>query len=149
MPKEITFAILIGFVFGLLITFGLYTANKAIKEQGKQTKAENTVIPSPTTTTTENVLTLSEPKDEELFSDPEITLSGKTNPNAVVAVLLENGELFTEADADGFFSQKITLAAGVNSVSLVSTNAFGNQAQIDLTLTYSTKLKEAAPSPTE
>jgi len=146
MPKEITFAILIGFIFGLLITFGVYTANKAIQEQGKQSKAESSITPSPATPSSQNSLTISEPVDEELFSDPEIILSGKTNPQAVITVLTENNELFVEADNDGFFSQKITLVPGINSLTLVSTNTFGNQAQADLTLTYSTKLKESAPT---
>lgn len=149
MPKEITFAILIGFVLGLLITFGVYTANKAIKEQVKQAKTETAAPTNPSpSTTTQNTLTLSEPLDEELFTEPEITVSGRTNPHALVAILPESGEFLIEADADGFFSQKITLENGINSVSIVSTDAFGSQAQTTLVLTYSTKIANPAASQT-
>lgn len=146
MPKEITFAILIGFILGLLITFGIYTANKAVKEQTQQVKTENSVIPTPSPANSEvkNVLTISGPADEKLFNDPAITISGKTNPKAAIAILWEENEVFVEADPDGFFSQDINLAAGVNSVTIVSTDSFGSQAEEKLTLTYSTKVKNPA-----
>lgn len=150
MPKEITFAILIGFILGLLITFGVYTANKAIQEQGKQTKAEGELSPTPApSAASQNTLTLSEPVDEELFTDSGIVVSGRTNPKALVVIVPETGEFLLEADDDGFFSQKITLENGVNSVTIVSTDAFGSQAQATLILTYTTKLATPAPEETD
>ena len=148
MPKEVTFAILIGFILGLLITFGIYTANKAVKEQGQQTKTEAETIPTPSPTVEQNLLTVSSPTDEELFTEPEVTVNGKTNPEAAVAILAEEDEWFTQADSDGFFNQEITLVAGVNRVEIISTDAFGNQAQTTLILSYSSKMNQTSTQST-
>jgi hypothetical protein len=149
MPKEVTFAILIGFILGLLITFGIYTANKAVKEQGQQTKTEAAVVPTPSPIADQNLLTISAPTDEELFTKPEITVSGKTNPEAAVAFLTEEDEYFTQADSDGFFSQEITLVAGINRVEIISTDAFGKQAQTTLMLSYSNKITQSSDQSTD
>ncbi|MCJ7829738.1 hypothetical protein MUP50_01460, partial [Patescibacteria group bacterium] len=52
MKKEILIAIIIGFVLGLVITFGIWTANKSLKEgtstQSSQiTENETNITPSP------------------------------------------------------------------------------------------------------
>ena len=142
MPKEITFAILIGFILGSLIMFGVYTANKAIKQQGKEAKTEAiaTATPSPTSIS-DNTLTVSEPDNNRLFTSPETTISGKTSPNAVIAFLTEAEDFFVEADEDGFFSQEIELEGGANQIELISTDSFGSQAKVSLILSYSTKIK--------
>lgn len=140
MPREITFAILIGFVLGLLIMFGVYTANRAIKEQGQEAKTEAAPTATPSPPIKENFLNITEPADEELFSQSKVTISGKTKPQAVVAILTETEELFIEADEEGFFSEEIELEAGATLVKLVSTDSFGSQAEATLTLTYSTKI---------
>lgn len=149
MPKEITFAIVIGFILGILIMFGIYTANKAINKQSQEVKTETSPTPSPSPTTTENFLTITEPADEELFNKPEIVVSGKTAPGAAIAFMVEDDEIFIEADEDGFFSQEIELEAGVNSIKIISTDNFGSQAEANLTLTYSTKVKLEPPSETD
>ena len=144
MPKEITFAILIGFILGLLITFGLYTANKAIQKQSQEVKTENTVVPtpSPQANSVQNSLTISEPQNEQLFTGSETTISGKTSPQAAVAILTETEDFFAEVDEDGFFSETIELVGGVNTITIISTDTFGNQAKTNLILTYSTKVKD-------
>lgn len=147
MPKEITFAIFIGFIIGLLITFGVFTANKAIKEQGLTKKDNVVVIPSPTPSTdisAKNFLTISDPANEKFFSEPDITISGKTSGQSAIAFLTDNDEFFVQADADGFFSQEINLSAGINVIKIVSIDSFDNQAEANLYLTYSTKIKTDA-----
>lgn len=144
MPKEVTFAILIGFILGLLITFGVYTANKAVKEQGQQAKTEGTMVAAPSPApTAQNLLTISEPADEELFTEPDVMISGKTNPGSAVAILTEEGEVFAQADSDGFFTQEVSLVAGINRLEIISTDAFGNQAQTSLYLSYSANFKSS------
>ena len=69
MRKEIIIAIGVGFVIGLIITFGIYTANKALKQKSQPTaelpQAE-TPLPSPVDETA--VLEITEPENNIVVS---------------------------------------------------------------------------------
>lgn len=142
MRKEIVFAIIIGLALGLLITFGIYIANRALKKKSQPETITTTPTPSPTVLAPEISLEISEPDDDRLFSKADITVSGKTNKEAVVTILTEDDEYFTQADEDGLFSTKISLIKGANSLKVVATDLLGNQDEKELTVVYTTKLKE-------
>ena len=137
MRKEVIIAILIGFGLGLIITFGIWTANKALKE----TPSEGEEAPSPAVEISPVPafsLIISQPEDNSISSEEEIAVSGSTMPEAVIVILYEEGEKILEADEDGNFETEITLMGGSNEVKVSAYDSEGSEASQTLTVVYST-----------
>jgi len=64
MKKEVFIAVLSGLVLGLIITLGIYTANKSLNKLKTQKKIENQAenIPSPPIGQTDKVLNITSPE---------------------------------------------------------------------------------------
>ena len=145
MKKEVLVAIGIGFGLGLIITFGIWTANKSIKQfsSSKVTvsplPALTSPAPSPTPDQTNNQLSISSPDDEALVNTDSVTLTGKSTPKAVIAITYEDAETITEADANGNFSTNVDLVGGYNTIVVTALDpATGTESSQTLTVTYTT-----------
>ncbi len=143
MKKEILIAIVIGFVLGLVITFGIWTANKSLQQNNKTQKtevSETQPIVTETSPTEEGQipLTISSPADNSLVDQEEIEIVGKTKAGATVVILYEEGEEVFQADEQGEFSQEITLVGGANEIKITAFDEEGNEANKILNLVYST-----------
>jgi hypothetical protein len=142
MKKEVIIAIVLGFALGLVITFGIWTANRAIQEKAKTpTPPTNAPTPqeeTPTPTTPELPLTISEPADNTISSKEKITLSGSTSPEAIVVIFDEENEKIIEADKEGQFESEITLTGGPNRITIKAFDDSGNEAEASLNIIYST-----------
>lgn len=140
MKKEVLVAIIIGFGLGLVITFGIWTANKALKETGPKKEATpeqatEETIPTPTPT---HIIVINSPEDNSISNKEKIEITGKTTPTATVAILYEGGEKIIEADSEGGFSVEISLIGGSNEITIVAYDPEGNEASKTLTVVYST-----------
>lgn len=142
--KEVIIAIVGGFILGLLITFGIWTTNKALKPQTTEplitTITETPSAPSLSTSPSPAPLSLTviSPENNALFSQEKITVSGKTNPEAMVAILYSGGEKIVQADADGNFSEEVSLNAGGNEITVTAFDGSGNEATVMINVSYST-----------
>lgn len=140
MKKEIIIAIVIGFALGLLITFGIWTANKAIKNKPTPTEETELITPiEPTPTATEFSLTIISPEDDSLINTNKVELKGSTVANAVIVIAEENGEKIIEADGEGSFATELVLIAGTNEIKITAFNSEGDEVSKTLSLVYSTK----------
>lgn len=140
MKKEIIIAIVIGFALGLLITFGIWTANKAIKNKPTPTEETELITPiEPTPTATEFSLTIISPEDDSLINTSKVELKGSTVANAVIVIAEENGEKIIEADEEGSFATELALIAGTNEIKITAFNSEGDEVSKTLSLVYSTK----------
>lgn len=140
MRKEVLIAIIIGFGLGLVITFGIWTANKALKQtapKNQQEELEKNEAISPTPT---QVLPLSinSPENNSISNKEKIPVSGKTTPGAVVVVLFQEGETILEADNEGNFSTEISLNGGSNEIKVSSFDKEGNENSQTLSVVYTT-----------
>lgn len=139
MRKEVLMAIIIGFALGLLITFGIWTANKALKETAPKKEAPPQVIeeqlPTPTP---QALLVITSPEDNSISNKGKIEVSGKTFPKTVVVVLYEDGEKILDADEEGNFSTEITLIGGSNEIEVSAYDKEENEVSKTLTVVYST-----------
>jgi hypothetical protein len=149
MKKEVFLAVLVGFGLGLIITFGIWTANKNLKATppGETDK----VSPTPATTVLEDsasqqasasaipLIITSPEQDELLVNVSSITLTGTTTPGNTVAITHESGQKILTADSAGSFSLKIDLEGGYNRLTIVSFDAKGNSITKDVLITYSTQ----------
>jgi len=137
MKKEIIIAVVIGFILGLIITFGVYTANKALKEQKEPTPSlppveqEATPQPSPTT-----ILEISEPENNIVTRADEITVSGRTNSKTPVAVIAEEFQGFAYSDNEGVFSIDVPLVSGANEIRVVAVPKEGEKEEVIISIVY-------------
>ncbi len=143
MKKEVFLAIAIGFALGLVITFGIWTANKSLKNlpSSKPTPTPVTVsaTPSPAATqANQTSLTLSSPADEALVTTNKVTVSGKASPQAVVVILSEDNQQILTADAKGEFTTSVTLVPGYNSLRVQAYDPDGNMTESSALVTYTT-----------
>jgi hypothetical protein len=142
MKKEIGIAIVIGFILGLIITFGIWTANKSIKENASTQKEEtlqNVVSKEEKSPTIEEKLTLKilSPENNALVNEAKIKITGKTLPNINIVILSEENENILQSDEQGQFIQEITLASGTNEIKISAFDNNGAETNTTLDLVYS------------
>ena len=146
MKKEVIIAIAVGFGLGLVITFGIWTAQKSLKKINSPvllptpSPVSQAVSPSPTTTAIANSsLTITSPEDESLVNTGTINIVGKATPKAVVAVTFEDGQNIVTADDSGNFSLGVDLIGGYNTIVITALDpATGTESSQTLLVTYST-----------
>ena len=140
--KEVVFAIFVGILFGLVVTYGIYRANQALSSRQKGKETAN-VLPTPTAVPEAAIeLKIATPEDNVVVTDAQIVLQGKTAPNAIVTILAEDSELIVSADDDGVFSQKINLIKGANIIEVQATDLNQVSDTKVLRLVYSTEIEE-------
>jgi len=139
MQKEVFFAILVGFIIGLLLTFGIWQANNAIKTSrlGIQTK---TAEPSeePASEAKKPILTITSPADNYLSKEAKVSLKGSYAPNSQIAILNEKGEKVISTDESGLFETEINLITGENQIVINGFSKEGDEAKQVITVVYTT-----------
>ena len=140
MKKEVLIAIITGFALGLLITFGVWTANRALKESAPQEEnsTEEKETPTPFPQKQELSLTVLSPEDNSISDQEEIEVSGKAISSTIVVILYQDGEKILEADKEGNFKTTITLLGGSNEIKISAYDSEGNEVSKTLTVVYST-----------
>jgi len=139
MKKEVLIAIVSGLILGLVITFGIYTANRSIEKQKNAKKAQETPLPaSPSPSLSQKTLTITSPENYDLINQRELTINGIAWPEAVIAIITENSEFFTQADNEGYFLHKLNLVKGYNEITVIATDELNSTQTQNLVVTYST-----------
>jgi len=139
MRKEIIIAIAVGFIIGLIITFGIYTANRALKQKS-QPAAELPSVETPPAPTSPPApsLEITEPENNLVVKTDEITVSGKTDAKTTIAILAEDFEDLLLADEEGIFSSEVPLTGGANEIRIVAINKSGEKEEKVITIVYTT-----------
>lgn len=138
MRKEVIIAIILGFALGLVITFGIWKANKALRREApEEIPVVEEVVPEPTPTPAFTLEIIS-PEDEGISAEDKITITGKTGPGSVVAVAYEKGEEIVEADSAGNFEVEVDLVSGINEIEITAFSLEGDEASASLNIVYST-----------
>jgi len=147
MKKEVFLAITIGFILGLIITFGIYTANKSLKNlpqlagrtsptPATPAAGDTSPTPAPTPVPGAFTLTVSAPVNEALLDKNSTTVTGKTVAGAAVTVLSETSETLAVANSSGDFSVPITLEGGYNRITVTAFDKDGKSSSQSLVVTY-------------
>ncbi|MBI2028778.1 MAG: hypothetical protein HYT07_04180 [Candidatus Levybacteria bacterium] len=127
----------IAILLGLIVAAGgFYFLQITKKTPSSQTKIVSTVSPTPTPSSS-IFLTLDQPKDEEVVDSKTITISGKTRPDAVIAILINGVENVTTPSLSGNFSIPLTIGNGQNIIEVIAVAADGESKSISRTVTYS------------
>lgn len=140
MKKEILIAIIIGFILGLIITFGIWTANKSLKNGNQNKQETGQVTPTPTPSLNEEGISLqiTSPTNNDIISQEDITIEGQTKPQAIVAIIYQEGDQLIQADNQGNFSAEITLTGGANEIKISAYDDQNNSIEKSLDIIYST-----------
>lgn len=116
MKKEMLIAVVIGFLLGLVITYGVYRLRIAHNRRPNTPAA--TATPSATQTATDSLLTIHSPDDGLVQKEKQLTVTGSTIPESYVVLFVNNNENIRESDSEGNFSFEVTLDEGSNILSI-------------------------------
>jgi len=137
--KEVLIAIILGFGLGLVITFGVWTANRALKKTVTPSAPTEEVVTTPTPPISEEFsLIINSPEDESISKEEKIEVTGKTAPEATLVILYQEGEKIIQADSQGNFSSEITLVGGANQIEITAYNESGNEISKTISVVYTT-----------
>ena len=95
MKKEMIISVLVGLFFGLVIVYGVYTAQTSLS---KSSPSQEELSVSPTPDSEENTngnLTLHSPEDEIIVNEPAVTVTGTTLAESYVVVFINDKEHIT------------------------------------------------------
>ena len=144
--KELIIAILIGFFIGLIITYGIWTANQAIKQK------QASISPVPTESLTPNKtpapsqpsqpplefkLSLGQPQPYMLSNTETGIITGTSIPFANIIVYGEKNQKIILADKNGQFKTEIPLLKGINYLTITAISDKGEQLTQRRTVVYS------------
>lgn len=139
MKKEVIIAIAIGFGIGLIATFGVFNAQKSIKEASKIQSPVPSIESKPTDEpVVSQSLSLSSPLDQSIISEGKAAISGTAAPNSLIVVLGEKGEKVVRADKKGNFETDILLVSGENEIEVQAITDAGEKISKTVTVVYST-----------
>lgn len=140
MKKEALIAVIVGLILGLIITVGVYTANRSINQlkANKAAQSDTETLPSPPNHLMDKTLEITSHESFDLINQSEITLSGIAWSDAVIALLTEDQEFLITADEEGIFSFNFDLIKGYNEIQVIATDDTGETSSKSLVLTYST-----------
>lgn len=138
MKKEVLIAILVGFSLGLIITYGVYRAQKSITQKAAQDEAVETQ--EPTAQNNEpinNLLSITQPENGTITDKDTITVGGIAQKNALVTVINKIDEKATQADELGNFTIDLKLEQGPNHITISTFNEKGVRQEKELYVVYS------------
>ena len=136
MRKEILFAILAGVTFGLIIAFGVWRANVALKPESVKTSAPED---SSEAAQADFGITIAKPQNYQVITSSPTVISGVTKPEAWVSVSAEDEDYIINADEDGAFEVEVDTVGGVNEIVITAFDEDGAQVEEKLVFVYSTE----------
>ncbi len=128
----------------IMVLIGLLVAGTAfyLYQSGTKKTIANvqvSVTPTPTPEIKNPViLTISTPSDETVVSNKNLTISGKTNPQATIVLLTDSDQQVFQPNANGDFTTTTILDNNQNLITIISILPNGDSRELKETVTYST-----------
>lgn len=116
MRKEVIIAIIFGLGLGFAITFGVYRMQQSLRSTSSDTQQAE-ILRTPTTLVvpvTERGLAIRNPLDGTITTESSTVVTGVSEPNAAVVLLVNSTEYLSNTDVGGNFSFDIPLRLGSN-----------------------------------
>jgi len=143
MRKEILYAIIAGALFGLVIAFGIWKANKPLvsnsdtENQTEETKLEDNMEGGQNNS---NGIEIAKPQNYQVIASTKTIVSGVTTPDSWVVV---SGfeDTIQKSDDKGAFEIEFDLDAGYNELLVTSINNIGESAKAKLIVVSSTQFE--------
>ena len=139
MRKEVVVAIILGIGFGLVIGFGVWRANSALSNRGKDgvvDTADSGVGVTPTSTNTQ--IAIRGLSSGEVIVENPIRLAGNTIPDTRVVVSGEEEDYITISDENGEFAVSVELVGGINQLRIFAFDG-SSRLEKDIDIVYSSE----------
>jgi hypothetical protein len=128
MKKEVIIAIIIGIGIGLVITFGIKTAQQSLSKELQNPQPEVVSTTSEINAVPSHSLLLVSPRDLSIIAADEIDISGSTTPFSLIGIISNSDQNTVMSDMQGNFSTTLSLVPGVNIIKATSITNTGEQA---------------------
>lgn len=140
MRKEVVFAIIIGLILGLVILYGVQLANRSANQAAATVTAPPpaggpSITPTPTIIAG---LTVTSPSDHAIVNTGSVRITGKTTPDADVAIYSSEDDALVAADKDGNFVSDLKLTGGENLITLTTLKPDQTTETVQISIVYST-----------
>lgn len=139
MRKEVIIAIFLGVVLGLILTFGFWTANQAVKD--KKTEKTVQVVDSSPQPSAQIGFYIQNPENNLVVDKSNLEISGRSQPQAAIVAYSADSQAFTQADEQGYFVFSFNLTKGSNKITLISIDKQEKTSQKELMVVYTTDLE--------
>ena len=143
MRKEFIFAIIFGITLGLILTFGIWRANSALKSSAPKEQTDNSTTPNKEESSENNGLTIIRPGEDDVVTSSPITISGITKANSTLIISAEEEDYIVKTSQDGSFEEEIDLVGGVNEILFAFEDKQAPQTK-SLRVIYSSEFEESA-----
>ena len=142
MRKEVLFAVAAGILFGIVLAFGIWRANSALKPESQPQSTESQPQATKTQNSEEFAIALILPDQYDVITQSPVLVSGVTSAGSWVLLSGEEEDYIIKADETGKFEQEVELTPAVNQIIISSYNSQGNSVSQSLTIVYSTEFQE-------
>src|SRR3990172_3702594 len=142
MRKEVLFAVAAGILFGIILAFGIWRANSALKPESQPQSTESQPQATKTQNSEEFAIALILPDQYDVITQSPVLVSGVTSARSWVLLSGEEEDYILRVDETGKFEQEVELTPAVNQIIISSFNSEGNSVSQNLTIVYSTEFQE-------
>lgn len=139
MKKEMIISVLVGLFFGLIIVYGVYTAQNSLSNPEEANKKLEVSPSAEAENNTDGNLSIHSPDDEIVVDESTTTIAGTTIANSYVVIFINDEEFITNADDSGNFSIDGELELGSNVISIHAIDEDGQEVTKERTVIYTTK----------
>lgn len=138
MTKEKIILSVMAIFIGLLVASGAFYFYQKTKVLPPEEEKTVSVKPSPTPKPSV-LLTVDEPKDESIYDNKIVKVSGKTDVDAMIVVLTDTDEDVLKPSQTGDFSTTVTIGNGANFVQITAVGKNGDTNTIERTVSYTSE----------
>ncbi|MBT3250067.1 MAG: hypothetical protein HN846_02990 [Candidatus Pacebacteria bacterium] len=139
MKKEMLISVLVGLFFGLIIVYGVYTAQSSLAKPELTTEKLEVSPSVEAENETTGILSIHSPEDETIVNEPVTTITGTTIADSYVVIFINDKESITNADESGNFSIEGELELGSNIIEVHVIDSDGKVVVKERTIIYTTK----------
>ena len=142
MRKEVLIAVAAGILFGIILAFGIWRANSALKPDSPPQSKESESQATRSQNSEEFAISLILPDQYDVITDSPVLISGVTSSGSWVLLSGEEEDYIIKADETGKFEQEVKLTPSVNQIIISAFHPQGNSISQSLTVVYSTEFQE-------
>ena len=131
----------IAVTIGILVAGGAfyaYQTTKIVSTEGAKTVSLTATI-TPTPQKSQVVLQIDSPKDEDVIATKIVTITGKTNPDAIIVITTSSNDQVVTPAVNGSFSTTAVLDSGENVIEIRAIAKNGEETKVIRTVTVSTE----------
>lgn len=137
--KEITIAVIIGLLVGLVVVGGIIRARSALSKITPPEISIGRPKPSPTDSPDQkdHFLTLTT-LDNQVLNEASLIIEGSSLPDTYIVILGEKSEYIIVPSETGHFSQDVSLVTGANTIIITSYQDDGTRQEQTLNAVFTT-----------